>query len=266
MHGKHHVKDTLPLLEEAYQSALENGDLEGIGYSAVNICQSLYFIGQELPQLQQKMANYNHLLSQLKQETVLTWNQIYRQTVLQLMGNLASSEFLLGEAYSEEKLLPLLLKVNDRVGLQHFYLQKLILAYLFGDVEQALEKAAQAEVYLGGVVGFINVPEYHFYDALARLAAYPSATKEEQEEHLYYATGNLKNLTKKSVFCPDEPSAQMRLNHRRKSASFGRYCESNGILRLRNSRRTRKRIHTGTSTCSRISRSILSIHRTIKNC
>ncbi|MEG4962221.1 MULTISPECIES: ATP-binding sensor histidine kinase [unclassified Microcoleus] len=208
MHGKHHVKDTLPLLEEAYQSALENGDLEGVGYSAVNICQSLYFIGQELPQLEHKMANYNYLLCQLKQETVLTWNQIYRQTVLQLMGNLPSSEVLLGEAYNEEKLLPLLLTANDRVGLQHFYLQKLILAYLFGDVERALENAAQAEVYLDGVAGFINVPEYHFYDALVRLAAYPSAPKEEQEEHLFYATGNRKNLQNKAL------SAPMNLQHK----------------------------------------------------
>ena len=208
MHGKHHVKDTLPLLEEAYQSALENGDLESVGYSAVNICQSLYFIGHELPQLEQKMANYNHLLFQLKQETVLSWNQIYRQTVLQLMGNLASSDILLGEAYSEEKLLPLLLKANDRVGLQHFYLQKLILAYLFGDIEQALENAAQAEVYLDGVAGFINVPEYHFYDALTRLAAYSSATKSEQEEHLFYATSNRKKLQKKAL------SAPMNLQHK----------------------------------------------------
>ncbi|MCC3529785.1 MAG: AAA family ATPase [Microcoleus sp. PH2017_22_RUC_O_B] len=208
MHGKHHVKDTLPLLEEAYQSALENGDLESVGYSAVNICQSLYFIGQELPQLERKMVNYNHLLFQLKQETVLTWNQIYWQTVLQLMGKMESPDILLREAYSEKTLLPLLLKVNDRVGLQTFYLQKLILAYLFGNVELALENAAQAEVYLDGVVGFINVPEYHFYDSLARLAAYPSATKEVQGEHLFYANTNLKKMQKKAL------SAPMNLQHK----------------------------------------------------
>ena len=61
-------------------------------------------------------------------------------------------------------------------------MQKLILAYLFGDTATALENAAQAEVYLDGVAGFINVSEYQFYDSLARLAAYPSATNEEQED------------------------------------------------------------------------------------
>ncbi|MEG4915268.1 ATP-binding sensor histidine kinase [Microcoleus sp. B7-D4] len=208
MNGKHHVKDSLPLLEEAYQSALENGDLESVGYSAVNICQSLYFIGQELPQLERRMLSYNHLLFQLKQETVLTWNQIYRQNILQLMGKLESPHLVLGEAYSEEKLLSLLLKANDRVGLQHFYLQKLILAYLFGDTATALENAAQAEVYLDGVAGFINVSEYQFYDSLARLAAYPSATEEEQEEHIFYAVSNRKKLQQKAL------SAPMNLQHK----------------------------------------------------
>ncbi|MBE9119610.1 AAA family ATPase [Tychonema sp. LEGE 07199] len=208
MHGNHHVKDTLPLLEEAYQSALENGDLESLGYAAVNICQSLYFIGQELMPLEQKMANYNHLLFQLKQETVLTWNQIYQKTVWELMDNTDTSNLLLCENYSEEKLLRLLLKAKDRVGLQHFYLQKLILAYLFGDIELALDNAAQAELYLDGVAGFINVPEYHFYDSLTRLAAYPQATNEEQEEHLFYASSNLKKLQIKSL------SAPMNLQHK----------------------------------------------------
>ncbi|MEG4940393.1 ATP-binding sensor histidine kinase [Microcoleus sp. F4-D5] len=208
MNGKHHVKDSLPLLDEAYQSALENGDLECVGYSAVNICQSLYFIGQELPQLERKMVSYNHLLFQLKQETVLTWNQIYRQTVLQLMGKLESPDHVLGEVYSEETLLSLLLKANDRVGLQHFYLQQLIRAYLFADIDLALENAAKAEVYLDGFSGFINVSEYQFYDSLARLAAYPSATNDEQEEHLFYATSNRKKLQKKAL------SAPMNLQHK----------------------------------------------------
>ncbi|MEG4807081.1 ATP-binding sensor histidine kinase [Microcoleus sp. F8-D3] len=209
MNGKHHVKDSLPLLEDAYQSALENGDIECVGYAAVNICQSLYFIGQELPQLERRIVSYNHLLCQLKQETVLSWNQIYRQTILQLMVKLESPHLILGEAYSEEKLLSLLLKANDRVGLQHFYLQKLILAYLFGDTVTALENAAQAEVYLDSVAGgFINVSEYQFYGSLARLAAYPSATDEEQEEHLFYAVSNRKKLQKKAL------SAPMNLQHK----------------------------------------------------
>ena len=226
MHGKHHVKDTLPLLEEAYQSALENGDLEYVGYSAVNICQSLYFIGQELSQLERKMANYNHFLFQLKQETVLTWNQIYRQTVLQLMGKADENDLLLGENYSEAKILPLLIKANDRVGLQHFYLQKLILAYLFGDGDRALLNAANAELYLDGVAGFINVPEYHFYDALARLSVYDSATKDQQEEHLFYAISNQKKLQTRARSAPMNFQHKCDLVAAEKSRVLGNIVEA----------------------------------------
>jgi predicted ATPase/signal transduction histidine kinase len=202
MHGKHHIKDTLPLLEEAHKSALENGDLEYVGYSAVNICQSLYFMGQSLPELELKIANYNNLLFKLKQETVFTWNQIYRQAVLQLMGKLDNGDIFNGEFCSDEKLLPLLVQANDRVGLQHFFLQKLILAYLFGQSDRALAYAAEAEAYLDGVPGFINVPEYHFYEALARLNLYPNATSQAQQEHLFYTSGHQKRMLKKAECAP----------------------------------------------------------------
>ncbi|MCU0547039.1 MAG: trifunctional serine/threonine-protein kinase/ATP-binding protein/sensor histidine kinase [Oscillatoriaceae cyanobacterium Prado104] len=202
MHGKHHVKDTLPLLEEAHKIALENGDLEYVGYSAVNICQSLYFMGLALPELERKIANYNNLLLKLKQETVLTWNKIYYQTVLQLMENVAECDVFTGEFCSEEELLPLLVQANDRVGLQHFFLQKLILAYLFGQSDRALLYAAEAEAYLDGVPGFINVPEYHFYDALARLDLYENATQKEQQEHLFYTIGHQKRMLKKAECAP----------------------------------------------------------------
>jgi predicted ATPase/signal transduction histidine kinase len=226
MHGKHHIKDTLPLLEEAYQSALENGDLEYVGYSAVNICQSLYFIGQELPELEQKMANYNHFLFQLKQETVLTWNQIYRHTVWQLMGKVDEHDLSLGKNYSEEKLLLLLVQANDRVGLQHFYLQKLILAYLFGDGDRSLLNAAEAELYLDGVAGFINVPIYHFYDALARLSVYHSATQNQQEEHLFYVNSNLKKLQTKARSAPMNFQHKCELVAAEKSRVLGDIIEA----------------------------------------
>ena len=39
IHWKHHVRDTLPLLEDAYSSGLDSGDLVHTGYSASNKCQ-----------------------------------------------------------------------------------------------------------------------------------------------------------------------------------------------------------------------------------
>jgi signal transduction histidine kinase/DNA-binding NarL/FixJ family response regulator len=183
IHGKAHVKETLPLLLEGYQSGLENGHFEYSGYAAMQRCQHFYFMGQELPRVEREMATISDSLAQLKQENALSWNQIFQQSVLSLLDAAENPCCLIGEAYNEEKSLPLLKEANDRTGLHYFYINKLILCYLFGEYQQAVENAAQAEHYLDGVKAFLVVQIFHFYDSLVQLALYPTASP-SQQEHL----------------------------------------------------------------------------------
>ena len=104
-------------------------------------CQYSYFTGQELANLERDMANVSDALLQLKQENALSWNQIFQQSVANLLEPTQNRCCLLGKAYNEERSLPLLQKANDRTGLHYFYTNKLILCYLFGEYEQALENA-----------------------------------------------------------------------------------------------------------------------------
>jgi predicted ATPase/signal transduction histidine kinase/CheY-like chemotaxis protein/tRNA A-37 threonylcarbamoyl transferase component Bud32 len=185
MHGKVHVKETLSLLQDAYANGLENGQYEYGSYAAAQKGQHSYFAGQELPGLEREMATISESLAQLKQENALSWNQIFQQSVLNLFNpskNPASHPCcLLGEAYNENESLPLLTKANDRTALHYFYLNKLILCYLFRDFQQAVENAVLAEQYLDGVKAFLVVPIFYFYDSLAHLAHYPSIPQSQQE-------------------------------------------------------------------------------------
>ncbi|MBD2112170.1 MULTISPECIES: hybrid sensor histidine kinase/response regulator [Cyanophyceae] len=170
LHGKIHVRETLPLLWEGYQSGLENGQLEYGGYAAIQRCHHAYLMGQELPKLAAEMATISTTLAQLKQDNALGWNQIVQQSVLNLIDSLEHPSRLQGAIYQEAEALPLLKAGNDRTGLHYFYLNKLILSYLFGQYDQALEDADLAEQYLDGVKGFLVVPVFQFYDVLTRLA------------------------------------------------------------------------------------------------
>lgn len=171
MHGRVHVRDTLPLLWEGYQTGLENGHFEYGGYAAMQRCYHGYLAGQELPKLASEMATLSETLAQLKQDNTLGWNQIFRQAVLNLLDLPTNPSWLQGDAYRETVALPLLKAANDRTGLHYFYTNKLILSYLFGQYPQALENGAQAEQYLDGVKAFLIVPTFYFYDSLAHLAA-----------------------------------------------------------------------------------------------
>ncbi|MGG6238368.1 AAA family ATPase [Nodosilinea sp. AN01ver1] len=177
LHGKVHVRETLPRLWDGYQSGLENGQFEYGGYAAIQHCHHAYLMGQDLTQLASEMAAISETLAQLKQDNTLGWNQIVQQAVLNLIGSPENaSEYpyrLQGEAYRETEALPLLQAGNDRTGLHYLYLNKLILSYLFGQYEQALADAAEAEQYLDGVKAFLVVPVFYFYDSLAQLAQPP---------------------------------------------------------------------------------------------
>ena len=61
-----------------------------------------YAVGDELGTLEQSMGEYNDFLRQSKQALYLSWNNVYRQTVLCLAGKTADPRYLSSEDYDEE--------------------------------------------------------------------------------------------------------------------------------------------------------------------
>ncbi|WP_367119884.1 ATP-binding protein [Microcoleus sp. PH2017_27_LUM_O_A] len=201
-HSKYHVRETLPMFRESYQTALKNGDFEFVAYCAKQKSQYAYLVGQELTNLKLEIAESSNLLAQLKQSINLQCNQIFHQAVLNLLGEAENPCNLSGTACEEEYLLLLLATANDRTGIHYFYLHKLILCYLFGDLCQALENAGKFRQGLTGGTGFLTVPVFHFYDSLAALAAYSEADVLEREILLERVGENQKKMHKWAAHAP----------------------------------------------------------------
>ncbi|NJK68297.1 MAG: PAS domain S-box protein [Microcoleus sp. SU_5_3] len=202
IHTKNHVRDSLSMLRECYHIAMKKGDLEIVGYCAKEQSQYSYFVGQELTTLKHKIADYSNVLAELKQSTNLQCNQIFHQSVLNLLSQAENPCKLSGKACEEEQLLPLLAAANDRTGLYCFYLHKLILCYLFGNVPEALKNAGKFRTYLTGVTVFLTVPLFHFYDSLIALAAYPDADILEQNTLLTRVDENQEKMQKWAEHAP----------------------------------------------------------------
>jgi predicted ATPase/signal transduction histidine kinase len=191
---KEPIRSSLQSLQSTYQIGLEMGDL----YYGTS-CAYLYlfhaiFVGQELNNLALEIASYSQILSQFKQEGTLNYNNIYGQTALNLMGRAESPYRLLGEIYNEEIMLPLHLKTNDRYALCALYFNKLYLCYLFGEYSLAVENAEKAEQYLDGATATLLIPLFYFYDSLARLAVYDSASETQKQEILVRVTEHQEKL------------------------------------------------------------------------
>ncbi|MHC0062237.1 ATP-binding sensor histidine kinase [Nostoc sp. UIC 10890] len=180
-HWKMHLRETLNPLQIAYCNCLDVGDLAFAGYSAYNYGFYSYFAGKNLTQLEPEVARYCEALKHLKQNLNLTYSQLIRQILLNLMGNGDEVVVLSGAAYNEQHQLPLHETAGDRTGLALLWINKLVVSYLFSEFEQAVEQAGQARQYLDAVLAFLYVPIFHFYESLAQISYLGELSTPEQQ-------------------------------------------------------------------------------------
>jgi predicted ATPase/signal transduction histidine kinase len=174
-HWQQPLAATLDPLMEGYHAGVETGDFEYASYCLLHHNEYAYFCGHELSQLLEQFAIASDRLTQINQMNSLTYNEIYRQTALNLTECPENPICLSGEVYDEVRSLPLHQQADDRYALYQVYLNKLILSYLFDDAQQAVHYADLAESFINGVSGLYFVPVFYFYDSLARLAVYNTA-------------------------------------------------------------------------------------------
>jgi predicted ATPase/signal transduction histidine kinase len=167
---KFHIKEILPFFQEGYTNALEFGNYEFAGNSAHAFCIYSFWSSQNLTVLEQEIRRYCNEIIQLNQLMSGNFCQIYWQSILNLLESKQHPYILSGEVLEESKFLPILLQASNLTGLCLFYLSKLMLGYLFGEIELAKNYAIEARKYLNFAVGLVVVPAFFFYDSLINLA------------------------------------------------------------------------------------------------
>ncbi|NES64419.1 MAG: AAA family ATPase [Okeania sp. SIO2D1] len=165
------LRETIPAMRENYVLALETGKLEWAANSAHNLGLNSFLVGLSLGDIAQEIHPYDRGLVQLNQLIPARWCRMHLQVCLNLLG-VASHPCVLGEDREREtEFLTELFRENELAGLSMFNLYKLMLSYLFEDIESALNYADEAQKYLVGTMGMMTQPWLYFYDALTTLAA-----------------------------------------------------------------------------------------------
>jgi predicted ATPase/signal transduction histidine kinase/DNA-binding NarL/FixJ family response regulator/tRNA A-37 threonylcarbamoyl transferase component Bud32 len=200
---KKHVKEELSYFLEGYQAGLEMGDLEYAAHNAAIYSFSVFYIGTELNQVETEVNNYQSVLIQLKQESLLIRQGIYQQMVCNLQGkNKTNHLYLNGKYFEEAKMFTSRIEKND-LDFCHFYSNKLMLSYLFENFSQALENSASAEKFLENGAGLYISCFFYLYDSLTRLALYSNlSSKSEQKHFLKKVAANQKKMKKWASHAP----------------------------------------------------------------
>ncbi|MEG4349727.1 AAA family ATPase [Microcoleus sp. LAD1_D5] len=225
VHRNSHIQETLPLLQEGYTTAIEFGNLVLAGYNGHGFCLNSFWCGQSLATLEQDICAYCHSLMQLNQLTTANYCRIYWQPVLNLLGLAEHTTLLSGKALEETEFIQQLQSANDGYGLYILYLYKLVLCFLFGEMEPAKNHVIEVRRYFMAGAGLVSEPVFYLYDSLLTLAQL-NPQLDEASEALQGVIENQTKLQQWAYYAPMNYQHKVDLIEAEKSRVFGQKAQA----------------------------------------
>ena len=198
-----HVKTTLKPLLESYHIGLETGAIEFACINSNLYCINSFLIGKPLKRLEEETNAYSRTYEQYKQEINTIYNEVYRQAMLNFMGENEDPIKLIGAAFNEEEMLANNIEEKTRTGTFYIYFLRIILANYFGDPEYAWDNIEKAEPLLDSVLAKLELAHYAFFVGLTAAKYYPSAKGKSRSKALKLLKNNIKKLKKWAEFSPE---------------------------------------------------------------
>ncbi len=225
-HWKHHAQETLGIFEQACSLAIATGEIEQAGFALGFASIYPYFSGFDLTEVEDKLKKYRGTLIYLHQQGVLSYNFIFSQVILNLQQTYIHPWELVGEFYNERESLPAMLAAKDGIGIFNFYLGKLSLAYLFGNLSEAVANSKLAAPYLSSVTAMLSVPVFYFYESLAYLGVFNDATEAEKADIITKVSENQGKMRLWAEHGPMNHQHKFDLVEAEKHRVLGAYVEA----------------------------------------
>ncbi len=189
------IKDSLEVLKEAYYHALETGDNEYASSALFIYGMHSFYLGKELLNLENDLGEFGERIKERNQYLLLERNQLFQQTVQNLIHSKKDNTKLIGEAFDERSVLN---PKSSEQNLLDFYLftNKLYLSYLFGKNNYAVKYANTIQDQNKQRMSSIMVAFFHQYRTLAYLETYQAQNVKEKKRRLKLIHTSIKKFTK----------------------------------------------------------------------
>ncbi len=171
-------------LLETYNMGMEIGDYEYAANAIYIYGIRKYVSGFPLKQLADEIEYYGKEILKINQKTTFNYNEIHRQTILNLCTIRPNPENLTGEAYDEELSIPLHKKNKDRTAMCLVYVNKLILAFNYEKFDKCEEYLSSIKKYESAIQSTVSFTWYKFYECLYYIRKYEVNENKSNDKNL----------------------------------------------------------------------------------
>ncbi len=197
------IRDTYPLLDDAFQAGVETGDIQHAAHTGSNLCTSPFVAGDPLEKQLAQTTAIVDFLGRNKHHMLELYNGIVKQAVQNLLGRAPDVLVLTGDAFDEERDLPQLLEAKSFSSIAMFHTIKAMLAYLFGDHARARASAEQALPFRPALAGLAMAAQANLFHSLALLSGAADATEEERVARRAVVEKNQAELARWAEHAPE---------------------------------------------------------------
>ncbi|MBF0317418.1 MAG: AAA family ATPase [Nitrospirae bacterium] len=190
MHLKHAEKD----YNEAYQAGLESGNLQYSGYAFGHNAYCMFYYGKSLHELEEELPKLIEFSLKRQNRWAVDLITGVEIIVANLHGK-TDGVFRHNEITEEEYLHQCNVNANSQV-LCIYYILKMQVLYLHGEVGEALEVSREVEKRIISVAtqSLLPTAEYRFYHALVVASLYTDASEKDKTQYMQQLLSSQKQM------------------------------------------------------------------------
>jgi serine phosphatase RsbU (regulator of sigma subunit) len=191
---KRKLTESFASFRDGYRAGIEGRDPPHVAYNLMGLCQYTYFSGQPLECVDPELEKLEQYSREIRIEMAFGAGEALRQTLRALRGLTSHPTSLSDNAFDEKVFFRTMVEGKVYLTSNFYYLVKLQLCVLAGDLAGATASAKEFEaVKFVSSTTFMAV-EYCFYHSLLLAAACASLSQEDRAGHLGKLRANLQQL------------------------------------------------------------------------
>ena len=199
----HHLKTDRDLINLAFQSAVENGDLVWACYSCNHIISNMLSAGDPLEETWDESVRRLEFVRKAKDPNIEDILISQQRFILNLRGLTEHDGTFSGGQFNENEFEIRIRDSQMQLIVCWYFILKLQARFIFGDIDAALAAAETAGRLILTSGPDIQGVDYDFFAALAKVERRESAPPEQRGAYSAEISGHLKLLRDWAESCPE---------------------------------------------------------------